>query len=164
MTATEKTSHQPSDSLIPWIRRIHAIISSTGTEECEDVATVLKEFDAARTARIAELEFERDMANLTLARVGDELGCSRDQLDLWFAKGLRDRAEKLEAARRPSLGYVVGWQGPGRTFLVFDEPEVGIIGDRVRAYTDPEDAYQFRATCERADPTNQFHVYTLQED
>lgn len=66
------------------------------------------------------------------------------------------------AAQTPA-GYLVGWQDEGRTFLAFDDGEVGILGDRARAYADQGDARQFLAACGPEDPRTQFRVYELRE-
>lgn len=76
---------------------------------------------------------------------------------------LRTRVAELEAAQRPQLGYVVGWQHEGRTLLAFDELEVGILGDRARAYTDLGHAHQFLAEVAPEDPRTRFCVYELRE-
>ncbi|MFE7744410.1 hypothetical protein [Nocardia sp. NPDC057455] len=67
----------------------------------EDFAATINQ----QADRIAKLERERDAANLTLDRVADELGCSRDQLDLWSARRIvverdnaRDRVAELTTA------------------------------------------------------------------
>ncbi|WP_280245709.1 hypothetical protein [Nocardia abscessus] len=61
------------------------------------------------------------------------------------------------------LGYVVGWQHEGRTLLAFDELEVGILGDRARAYTELGEASQFLAEVAPEDPRTRFCVYELRE-
>ncbi|MFR9773097.1 hypothetical protein [Nocardia sp. SC052] len=104
-------------------------------------------------ARAAELEAERG-----------QLHTDRMQADQRTIEA-EQRVAELQAAQRPPLGYVVGWQHGGRTFLALDEDEVGILGDRARTYpaTALGEAQLFLAECGPEDPDTQFRVYELHE-
>lgn len=51
----------------------------------------------------ASADYETHCAKLTLARVADELGCTRDQLDLWFARNVMTKM-RITRARVHELG------------------------------------------------------------
>ncbi|MEU1550239.1 hypothetical protein [Nocardia sp. NPDC005745] len=116
-------------------------------------------------ARIAELEGERDELRADADRAHGNAGALHARvMELRAQVTARDaRIAELEAAQRPPLGYVVGWQHEGRTLLAFDELEVGILGDRARAYTDPGEAHEFLAEVAPEDPRTRFCVYELRE-
>jgi hypothetical protein len=73
---------------------------------------------------------ELAQATLTLARVADELGCTRDQLDLWFARGVVAERDGL----RSQLAGLVAWRGK---FLAQARRAI-VDADRFRRIYDPE--------------------------
>lgn len=115
--------------------------------------------------RVAEQDAELGQARMTLARVADELGCTREQLDLWYARGVmcawhEARARitalesQLEAAQRPPLGYVVGWEG-------VEGPE--LHSGREVVHHDEDVARVTLADMRKEEPCMDFQLYEVRE-
>lgn len=65
------------------------IAERADSQSCDTVQAIARELLATR--------FQLHTAGLTLDRVADELGCTRVQLDLWFARGVVSERDQLRA-------------------------------------------------------------------